>query len=79
MTASDTPGDLDVVGASTCESFNANAAKFAKPKIQLRKGQAMRITTGAPIPSGANAVVQVEDTQLLKEADNVIGVIFMHK
>jgi len=32
-------------------------------------GHVMRITTGAPLPSGADAVVQVEDTELL-ESDN---------
>ena len=29
---------------------------------ELKKGQVARITTGAPLPSGANAVVMVEDT-----------------
>lgn len=28
----------------------------------------MRITTGAPIPNGADAVVQVEDTKLVSES-----------
>ena len=31
----------------------------------------IRITTGAPIPSGADAVVQVEDTELIESADEV--------
>lgn len=30
----------------------------------------MRISTGAPLPSGADAVVQVEDTVLLKESED---------
>lgn len=34
-------------------------------------GQAMRVTTGAPIPCGADAVVQVEDTELLRESEDV--------
>lgn len=34
-------------------------------------GQVMRVTTGAPIPCGADAVVQVEDTELLRESDDV--------
>nr|XP_039255074.1 gephyrin-like isoform X1 [Styela clava] len=58
--ASDTPGDFEVVGASVCGSPSI---------IKLKRGQAMRITTGAPLPEGANAVVQVEDTKLLEEAD----------
>lgn len=34
-------------------------------------GQVMRVTTGAPIPCGADAVVQVEDTELIRESDDV--------
>ena len=30
----------------------------------------MRISTGAPLPPGADAVIQVEDTELTKEADD---------
>ena len=30
-----------------------------------------RITTGAPLPDGANAVVQVEDTELIQTTDDV--------
>ncbi len=33
--------------------------------------QVMRVTTGAPIPCGADAVVQVEDTELLRESEDV--------
>lgn len=29
------------------------------------------MTTGAPIPCGADAVVQVEDTELLRESEDV--------
>jgi gephyrin len=29
----------------------------------------MRINTGAPLPPGADAVVQVEDTVLVRDAD----------
>ena len=32
-------------------------------------GYCIRISTGAPLPPGADAVVQVEDTELLKDAD----------
>lgn len=34
--------------------------------IPLQPGEIVRISTGAPVPYGADAVVQVEDTQLLK-------------
>jgi gephyrin len=29
----------------------------------------VRINTGAPVPAGADCVVQVEDTKLIQEAD----------
>lgn len=34
-------------------------------------GHVTRITTGAALPSGADAVVQVEDTQLVKASEDV--------
>ncbi|KAK0092487.1 hypothetical protein PV326_001311 [Microctonus aethiopoides] len=36
-------------------------------KIKLRSGYCVRVNTGAPIPDEATAVVQVEDTKLLKK------------
>jgi gephyrin len=30
----------------------------------------VRINTGAPVPAGADSVVQVEDTKLIQEADD---------
>ncbi|HTZ41526.1 MAG TPA: gephyrin-like molybdotransferase Glp [Syntrophales bacterium] len=33
----------------------------------IRKGQAIRIMTGAPLPVGANAVIRVEDTEALED------------
>ena len=41
------------------------------PDQELIPGHVIRITTGAPIPKGADAVVQVEDTELVEEADDV--------
>eukprot|EP00795_Rhopilema_esculentum_P002765 gene2765-987_t len=35
----------------------------------LEPGYCIRITTGAPVPQGADAVVQVEDTELIESAD----------
>ena len=55
--AADTPGDLDVV-------------ELAKNEL-LTLGKAVRVTTGAPMPPGADAVVAVEETLLVSEADNV--------
>ncbi|XP_038071732.1 gephyrin-like isoform X2 [Patiria miniata] len=39
------------------------------PKSELIPGYVIRITTGAPVPDGADAVVEVEQTELLKESD----------
>lgn len=39
-------------------------------QTELQPGQCMRINTGAPVPSGADCVVQVEDTKLIQEADD---------
>lgn len=43
-----------------------------QPTHTVMPGQVMRVTTGAPIPCGADAVVQVEDTELLRESEDVI-------
>ncbi len=48
------------------------------PKGEIKKGEAVRIMTGAPVPPGADAVIMVEDTEacgngtvrLSKEAKN---------
>jgi len=40
------------------------------PKMHVKKGEAVEIVTGAPIPSGANAVIMVENTQ--KQKNNLL-------
>ncbi|MDF2731693.1 MAG: moeA [Desertimonas sp.] len=60
VVASDTsvPGaELAVVGEL--------AAGAAPPALPISTGQTIRIMTGAPIPGGADAVVMVEDSELL--------------
>jgi molybdopterin molybdotransferase len=37
------------------------------PRLSLQPGQCARIMTGAPLPSGADTVVRVEDTRLLEK------------
>lgn len=44
---------------------------YVQPTHTVMPGQVMRVTTGAPIPCGADAVVQVEDTELLRESEDV--------
>ncbi|XP_025829756.1 gephyrin isoform X2 [Agrilus planipennis] len=47
------------------------AAAGDKPVDQpLQPGEVIRISTGAPLPLGADAVVQVEDTDLIKASDD---------
>lgn len=41
-----------------------------QPADSIKPGYCMRINTGAPLPPGADAVVQVEDTVLVRDADD---------
>ncbi|KAL5008960.1 hypothetical protein ScPMuIL_014541 [Solemya velum] len=59
--ASDGSGNRLVIGDSTAGDV---------PENEVIPGYCIRINTGAPIPSGADAVVQVEDTMLIKEAED---------
>lgn len=58
--ASDGPGERVVLGPVTAGEIAAS---------QVISGHVMRINTGAPMPQGADAVVQVEDTELLESDD----------
>lgn len=58
--ASDGPGERLVLGPVTAGEVTA---------CNVISGHVMRITTGAPLPPGADAVVQVEDTELF-ESEN---------
>nr|XP_043904956.1 gephyrin b isoform X9 [Solea senegalensis] len=60
--AADGPGDRFIIGESQAGE---------QPTHTVMPGQVMRVTTGAPIPCGADAVVQVEDTELLRESEDV--------
>ena len=48
-------------------------AAGAEPKIAVNAGEAIRIMTGAPMPSGADAGVMVEDTQRVGETNVLIS------
>ncbi len=39
--------------------------------MTVKAGEVVRITTGAPLPPGADAVVQVEDTELVEATSDV--------
>lgn len=58
--ASDGAGDFPLAGESR---------PGALPAAPLAPGTVAYITTGAPVPAGADAVVQVEDTERLAGAD----------
>ncbi|XP_062572410.1 gephyrin-like [Saccostrea cucullata] len=60
VVAADGAGNRFVVGDSTAGSV---------PKGVVTSGFCVRINTGAPLPVGADAVVQVEDTILVREED----------
>lgn len=61
VVASDGPGVYPVVQQVTAGSGRANSEEGNEPKA-LASGQVSYITTGAPVPKGADAVVRVEDT-----------------
>lgn len=52
------PGDLEVVGVIPAGQ---------QPEFTITSGQAAKIMTGAPLPDGADAVLQVERTELLSD------------
>eukprot|EP01026_Neomeris_dumetosa_P060088 TRINITY_DN5645_c0_g1_i1.p3 TRINITY_DN5645_c0_g1~~TRINITY_DN5645_c0_g1_i1.p3 ORF type:complete len:179 (+),score=28.14 TRINITY_DN5645_c0_g1_i1:24-539(+) len=60
VVSSDGQGDYPVVG---------NSRAGGNPQ-ELQKGSVMYITTGAPLPEGADAVVQVEDTRVKATRDD---------
>jgi gephyrin len=58
--AADGPGDYPVLGHITAGRL---------PTIAIRPGATAYITTGAPVPDGADAVVMVEDSIRLSDGD----------
>ncbi|KAF8476162.1 gephyrin [Kalaharituber pfeilii] len=61
VVGTDGPGIYPVVAVSHAAPSDPNA-----PPPSLQPGQIARITTGAPVPAGATAVVMVEDTRLIE-------------
>uniref|UniRef100_A0A672LXK1 Gephyrin-like n=1 Tax=Sinocyclocheilus grahami TaxID=75366 RepID=A0A672LXK1_SINGR len=66
--AADGPGDRFIIGES--QAGEQVFFLYCCPILTVMPGQVMRVTTGAPIPCGADAVVQVEDTELLRESED---------
>ncbi|KAJ2052835.1 hypothetical protein H4S04_001075 [Coemansia sp. S16] len=68
--AADGPGTFTVRGATT-----AGRATMVSEDKPLQSGEVVRVATGAPIPLGANAVIMVEDTQLLESHEGEESVV----
>jgi len=60
--ASDGIGLREVIGFSNAGTVPSD--------FELRSGYCVRINTGAPVPNGADAVIQVEDTELTKKSQD---------
>lgn len=67
----------DTVGATASAPIRLRAPVYlpagARPEEPIEAGTAARIMTGAPIPSGADAVVMVEDTRV--EANGYVAIL----
>ena len=61
MVAADGTGTFPVVGE----------VRAGGSAVALQPGQVAYITTGAPVPDGADAVIQVEDTERVPGAAEV--------
>ena len=61
VVASDVPGVYKVVG---------NSCAGSGMPLRITSGQIMRVSTGAPVPDGSDAVVMVEDTNLVASENN---------
>ena len=63
--ARDGPGEYPIVGEATAGRI---------PPFGVAAGSVAYITTGAPVPPGADAVVMVEETELLPQRDGIAHV-----
>ncbi|KAJ2479562.1 hypothetical protein IWW56_003000 [Coemansia sp. RSA 2131] len=61
MAAADGAGVFSVRRAMTAGASNAD--------WELQRGEIVRVATGAPVPRGADAVVMIEDTELVESVD----------
>eukprot|EP01025_Chloroclados_australasicus_P023399 TRINITY_DN2373_c0_g1_i1.p2 TRINITY_DN2373_c0_g1~~TRINITY_DN2373_c0_g1_i1.p2 ORF type:complete len:431 (-),score=59.55 TRINITY_DN2373_c0_g1_i1:394-1644(-) len=63
VVSSDGIGEFPIVGYSR--------ADIQSQDVAMEKGSVMYVTTGAPVPNRADAVVQVEDTEKSQDAQHV--------
>lgn len=64
VVAADGPGTYRIVG---------DQAAGYMAEVEIKPGTSARITTGAPVPSGADAVVMVEETELLGDQVEILA------
>ena len=57
----------DGAGTRTVIATGSDAGSDPTAAAALAPGHCMRINTGGPVPAGADAVVQVEDTKLAEK------------
>jgi molybdopterin molybdotransferase len=62
----------DTAGAPVALTVVGTLAAGAAPTVEVGAGEAVRIMTGAPIPPGADAVVQVERTTAADDGASVV-------
>jgi len=65
VVAADGPGEYPVVGLVSAGNLS---------EIRVSSGKIAQITTGSPIPEGADAVVMVEHTEVVKSRESNSGV-----
>ena len=79
LSASDGVGERKVVApiaagekvSHTWFTISHHVTTVYQPSVRVEPGHVSRITTGAPLPDGADAVVQVEDTELIQTTEDV--------
>ncbi|MGI8778476.1 MAG: molybdopterin molybdotransferase MoeA [Acidimicrobiales bacterium] len=62
----------DTHDAPVCLTVVATLAAGSAPGVEVGRGQAVRIMTGAPMPPGADAVVMVEHTRAADDRATVV-------
>ncbi len=70
MIHSDGAGNYPVVSVSHAKALDININSDQKENFTLTSGNITRITTGAPLPNGADSVVLVEETVLTKATED---------
>ena len=64
----------------SCTNYDpTDGGMIFQTTTEVVPGSVVRISTGAPLPPGADAVVQVEDTELIEASDDVRTSIRVHE